>query len=135
MGPMSDFYDLDAANDRIGELRPLLEQLRNDRDIVAETQQRLERLRESASNGSRSSELDERRQQMGTTIKRMEAAVRQIDGWSIALRDISTGLVDFPALVNGRPVWLCWKLGEDDVAWWHDLDTGIAGRRPLIEME
>jgi len=132
---MSDFYDLGAANDRIVELRPLLEALRADRDAVAETQHRLEQLREPSGNGAHRAELDDRRQQMGRTIKRMEGAVRQIDAWGVALRDISTGLVDFPALLNGRPVWLCWKLGEGDIAWWHELDSGIAGRRPLIEME
>ena len=44
-------------------------------------------------------------------------------------------LVDFPALANGRPIWLCWKLGEDDIAWWHELEAGVAGRRPLIDLE
>lgn len=135
MAVMSDFYDLSAANERIEELRPLLEALRADRDAVAETQQRLEQLRQPGSNGAGRAELDERRELMGRTIKRMEGAVRQIDTWGVALRDIGTGLVDFPALVNGRPVWLCWKLGEGDIAWWHELEAGIAGRRPLIEME
>ena len=65
----------------------------------------------------------------------MEAAVTQIDTWGVTLRDIKTGLVDFPALANGRPIWLCWKLGEDDIAWWHELDTGIAGRKSLMELE
>ena len=65
----------------------------------------------------------------------MEAAVRRIDDWGIALRDIGSGLVDFPALANGRPIWLCWKLGEGDIAWWHELQAGVAGRRPLIELE
>lgn len=135
MGLMSQFYDLGAANDRVVELRPLLEALRADREIVAETQRRLEQLRSPSGNGVQSAELDARRGEMGRTIRRMEAAVRQIDAWGIALREISTGLVDFPALVNGRPVWLCWRLGEGDIAWWHDLEAGIAGRRPLIEME
>lgn len=132
---MTDYYDLADANERVDELRPLLEQLRTDRDIVAATQKRLEQLRAPSGNGVPNPELDEQRQQMGATIKRMEAVVRQIDAWGISLRDISTGLVDFPALVNGRPVWLCWKLGEDDIAWWHELEAGVAGRRPLIEME
>ena len=65
----------------------------------------------------------------------MERAVRQIDAWDVTLRDISTGLVDFPALASGRPIWLCWKLGEDDIAYWHELEAGIAGRKPLIELE
>jgi hypothetical protein len=132
---VTSYYDLSAANTRIKELRPLLETLRADRDAVAEKQKRLERLREPSANGKHQSELTEQRDEMAVIIRRMEAAVQQVDGWGITLRDIGTSLVDFPALANGRPVWLCWKLGEDDIAWWHELDTGIAGRKPLIELE
>ncbi len=67
-------------------------------------------------------------------VDQMGASVARIDGWGITLRDIEAGLIDFPALVDGRQVWLCWRLGEDDVAWWHELDAGIAGRRPLAEL-
>jgi hypothetical protein len=65
----------------------------------------------------------------------MTGTVRQIDAWGIMLRDIGTGLVDFPALASGRPIWLCWRLGEADIAWWHELEAGVAGRRPLIDLE
>ena len=51
------------------------------------------------------------------------------------LSDIETGLIDFPALANGRPIWLCWRCGEDGIGWWHDVNVGFAGRRPLIELE
>jgi hypothetical protein len=67
-------------------------------------------------------------------VDQMGASVARIDAWGITLRDIEAGLIDFPALVDGRQVWLCWRLGEDDVAWWHELDAGIAGRRPLAEL-
>ncbi len=67
-------------------------------------------------------------------VDQMGASVARLDAWGITLRDIETGLIDFPALVDGRQVWLCWRLGEDDVEWWHELDTGFAGRRPLAEL-
>ncbi len=47
------------------------------------------------------------------------------------LRDIDRGLVDFPALVDGREIYLCWELGEDEVAYWHELESGYGGRLPL----
>jgi hypothetical protein len=65
----------------------------------------------------------------------MQAAVERMDAWDVTLRDIETGLVDFPALVTGRQVWLCWRLGEGDVDWWHELNVGFAGRRRLSELE
>jgi hypothetical protein len=49
----------------------------------------------------------------------------------IALRDPESGLLDFPGEREGEEVWLCWRLGEDRVGWWHPLDTGFIGRKPL----
>src|SRR5437899_3144475 len=53
------------------------------------------------------------RLKMQGLIDQMQAAVQQLVDWNITLRDIETGLIDFPALVNGRQVWLCWRLGEE----------------------
>ena len=50
------------------------------------------------------------------------------------IRDLERGLVDFPALIDGREVYLCWQLGETDIAFWHELETGFGSRRPLIEL-
>jgi hypothetical protein len=47
------------------------------------------------------------------------------------VRDIDRGLIDFPAIRDGQEVYLCWELGEDRVAWWHELDAGYGGRQPL----
>ncbi len=132
---MTKYYDLSAADARVEELGTILEALRKDRDTIAKVQRSLEQAHGSDGNGESHDELDQRREQMASTIRRMETAVRQIDAWGISLRDIGTGLVDFPALVNGRPIWLCWKLGESNIAWWHELDAGVAGRKPLIELE
>jgi hypothetical protein len=127
------YYALADANARIEDLRPLLDGLRDDRELVAEAQRRLERLRDG--DGDRRAEGAREQREIVSAVHRMQAAVRQVDAWGITLRDISSGLVDFPALANGRPIWLCWKLGEGDIAWWHELDAGVAGRRPLIDLE
>lgn len=137
---MGAFYDLDRANDRLVELQPLLETLQA---------QRLEliRLREAAvavhekkgagereGGGSASPEARRLELRMQALIDQMQAAVSQLDQWSIQLRDIETGLIDFPALVSGRQVWLCWRLGEGQVEWWHELSTGVAGRQRLEDL-
>jgi hypothetical protein len=79
-------------------------------------------------------ELRRLRLRMRGIVDQMQADVAWLDERGIVLRDISTGLLDFPALAGGRPVWLCWCLGEDRVAFWHSTDEGYAGRRPLAEM-
>jgi hypothetical protein len=63
--------------------------------------------------------------------ERLRADLTTLADEGILLRDAETGLVDFPSEREGRPVFLCWRLGEDRVAWYHDERSGIAGRRPL----
>lgn len=130
---MTRYLDLATANDRVAGLSPILTALRDDRDSIARSQLRLAQLRDTP--GDHHADLELERARVLAVVHRMEAAVRQIDAWGITLRDIGTGLIDLPALANGRPIWLCWRLGEGDITWWHDLEAGLAGRRPLIELE
>jgi hypothetical protein len=69
-----------------------------------------------------------------TGTEELRAAVEDLTGEGIILRDVDAGLVDFPArLDDGREYLLCWVLGEPAVEWWHWPDTGFAGRRPLTD--
>jgi hypothetical protein len=131
---MTRFYGIDEANERLTDLRPLLEGLRADRDAVAAEQAELIKFRAGNGSSKHALELEEREERVREIVRRMQQAVARIEEWDVTLRDIETGLIDFPALVSGRPVWLCWRLGEDDVGWWHELTTGVAGRRPLAEL-
>ena len=131
---MARFYDIDAANARLLELRPVLEQLKADRDALADAQREIREV--LASDGAPGSEerLRSHEVRVRSLVRNMERAVAQIDAWGVTLRDIQSGLVDFPALVSGRQVWLCWRLGEGEIEWWHELSTGIAGRRALADL-
>jgi len=125
---VTTFYDIDEANARIPEMRDLLTMLRDQREALV-------RLRDR----SQEPEVDDEERRlihlrMQGIVDQMQAAVVRIDEWSITLRDIQSGLIDFPALVNGRQVCLCWQLGEDDVEWWHELADGFAGRRRIGEL-
>jgi hypothetical protein len=74
------------------------------------------------------------RLRMQGVIDRMQAGVVRIDELGVTLREIETGLIDFPALASGRQIWLCWRLGEDDIGWWHELGDGFDGRRALADL-
>jgi hypothetical protein len=125
---VATFYSLDRANERIADLDGMLTLLRIQRDELRELKTTFE---------ATDSADDQRRLRlrMQGLVDQMQASVARIDGWGITLRDIDTGMIDFPALVAGRQVWLCWQLGEGSIGWWHELEDGFAGRRPLIDLE
>lgn len=65
----------------------------------------------------------------------LAGAVATLAADGIVLRDPQKGLVDFPAhAANGRPYWLCWLAGEPEVAWWHWVEDGFAGRTPIADL-
>jgi hypothetical protein len=64
----------------------------------------------------------------------LREGIQQLVDWGIELKELETGLVDFPARREGREVYLCWRLGESEVGYWHEMDTGFAGRMPVDEL-
>ena len=131
---MARYYRLDEANDRLADLRPMLEKLRADRNAVAELQQKIRDVRSNNGSADHAAEIGRIEDEMRAIVSRMKDAVDQVDEWGVALRDIGTGLIDFPALANGRPIWLCWRLGEGDIGWWHEADSGFDSRQRLTEL-
>jgi hypothetical protein len=65
----------------------------------------------------------------------IRALIRSIADLGVEVKALDDGLIDFPAERRGRGIYLCWKLGEGQrISWWHELDTGFAGRRPIKEL-
>jgi hypothetical protein len=134
---MTKFFDIDAANEALGEVAPLLATLADQRAELIRLRDRTLAAHASATGGGPDLEPEEAqriRLRMQGIVDQMAAAVAQIDALGITLRDIERGLIDFPALASGRQVWLCWELGEEKVEFWHDLETGFGARRPLAEL-
>ena len=69
--------------------------------------------------------------QVGEAFVDLQAAVAALDQREIVLRDLDRGLIDFPAIRDGREVYLCWIDGEPDIGFWHELDAGYPGRQEL----
>jgi hypothetical protein len=143
---MPDFYDFDKANAKLPEVRETLLRLRDQRDEIVSVRVRIVELNAPALAGGAAAalgsparaeadlETQRLRMRMQGLVDQMQAAVLELDAWGIQLREIQTGLVDFPALVAGRPVWLCWRLGEERVAWWHETSEGFDSRRRIEEI-
>jgi hypothetical protein len=76
-------------------------------------------------------ELKDAQEGLARAAGEVNRLVEQVHDLGCELKGIEEGLIDFRAEMDGREVYLCWKLGEDAVTWWHELDTGFAGRQPL----
>jgi hypothetical protein len=112
------------ADDELDELRERLPRLREARQRLIETSERITAAVRVDGGGVEGS--DWFRAQESLQVELLWLADR-----GILLRDPDTGLVDFPAERDGRRVFLCWRLGEDRVGWYHDEQAGFSGRRPL----
>lgn len=64
-------------------------------------------------------------------VEELDAVVQEIEASGVHLKDVQLGLVDFPAEVDGEIVYLCWQFGEPEIAFWHRVEDGFGGRRPL----
>jgi hypothetical protein len=119
-------FTREEANGLLPQLTELLAQLREARDELTDVEAH-EALGEAApTNGG-----GEEGRQVGIAFLEVRRLLETVEQAEIVLRDIDRGLVDFPALIDGREVYLCWELGEDEVGYWHDLEGGYGGREPL----
>ena len=117
-------YTLAEANALLPHLAPALVELREKYEEAAKIRGTV--VAASASNG-----WSNDREAWSRTLARVDELVERLQGWGVELRDISTGLVDFPTMIEGRDAYLCWRLGEPEVAFWHFAGDGFSGRTPL----
>jgi hypothetical protein len=127
-------FTVDEANARLPLVRAITKDLSNlARDLV-ERRQRLDSLlagRKVSPTDVYSDELAEMYKAIERDSRKLEDYVDELRQLGVEAKGAVEGLVDFPALLDGRIVYLCWKLGEPEVMHWHELDSGFAGRQPL----
>lgn len=117
-------YTVREANELLPALGQMLKRLRDAQRVMAARHDEVMEATTHNGGGGAGKEYLEASQEAG----RVGAEIQQL---GIVVRDPESGLIDFPSERDGEEVYLCWKLGEDAVAWWHPTDTGFAGRRPL----
>lgn len=75
--------------------------------------------------------LRRRRSAHESHVQRAKDSLAEIDAIGVQVKDLDTGLLDFPCVINGETVLLCWKMGEEEIGFWHTLEGGFSGRQPL----
>jgi hypothetical protein len=128
------YFTVEEANEALGEVRPLTEELVAHRRALVELQERQSALTTRiAGNGGNvePSELQDVQERLDEEVAGIARCVARIHELGGLVKDLDDGLVDFPAERKGEDVLLCWRLGEDEIAFWHGLDEGFSGRKQL----
>jgi len=72
-----------------------------------------------------------RKQRRDSSARQLNEAIEKIQEYGCLVKDLDIGLIDFPTLLNGQEVYLCWKLGEREIRFWHGVEEGFRGRKPI----
>lgn len=128
------YFTVEEANEALGEVRPLTEELVRHRRALVDLQERQVALTTRiAGNGGNVEphELEEVQEQLDEEVGGIARCVARIHEVGALVKDLDDGLVDFPARRGAEEILLCWRLGEEEIAFWHGLDEGFSGRKPL----
>jgi len=124
---MPRYFTLQVANQTLDLIRPWMDELQTIRQkILANQPEAWPAIERSAGNGGNRALSN-----MVQDFEKLDALVHRIQEAGAILKDINMGLLDFPALREGREVYLCWQYGEGEIAYWHEVEAGYAGRQPI----
>lgn len=124
---MPQYFSLSEANQALKIIRPLMDEVQRIRQKILVSQpEAWPAIEKSAGNGG-----NKALSALVQDFEQIDALIHQILNTGVQIKDINLGLLDFSALRNGREVYLCWKYGEDDIAFWHEVDAGFVGRQSI----
>jgi len=119
-------YTVDQANAALEWVSERLEKLRAAREQLSDEEARAALGEAAPSNGGGAPG-----RVVSEAFLQLQRTLGELQAMEVVLRDLERGLVDFPAMREGREVYLCWEAGESEIEFWHDIDAGYGGRKPL----
>jgi hypothetical protein len=127
---MPRYFTLQEARQALETIRPLVDEIQAIRsEILARRPEVWPAVERSAGNGGNPA-----LSKLVIDFERLDGLVHRIQGTGAQFKDINLGLLDFPMFKDGREIYLCWKYGEVELAFWHEIDAGFAGRQ-LIDWD
>lgn len=127
-------YTIQEANELLPWLTAIFKQLEEPREFLIVSEKRLFELGHVIRNNGRN-DVDKQLRQCEDTILqlrgRIDELTTEVTEKKIEIRDLRTRLVDFPGVRESRRIWLCWRVGEPEVSYWHELDAGFSSRQAI----
>lgn len=129
--PGMRLFTVAEANALLPAIVPRLESLRDLKEQLDAAKIELDRFTPAMRGNGHGMDALALERQIADVVSRISAGIGEISALGIEIKDLNFGLIDFPSVRDGRIVYLCWRLGEAEIAFWHNLDAGFAGRQPL----
>lgn len=130
--PTGRLFTLEEALALLPTVRQLIHEIQQGRGDLDARSRELDRLMALTSgNGHLAADIASTRAAVQEAGEKLQDLLDELDGLGVELKGLEDGLVDFPSERERRTVYLCWRLGEDTIRFWHELDGGFAGRQPL----
>ena len=130
---MPKIYTVAEARALIPRLRTLLSAIQAERQQLKAATESLQRLTPSMRGNGQAAEAARLERLITRLGESLRGHIAEVSGLDVEIKDLDTGLVDFLSMREGRIVYLCWRVDEPTVAYWHELNTGFRGRQPLEE--
>jgi hypothetical protein len=119
-------FTVEQANKSLPLVKRIVADIVSTHDRATKNQLRLEK--------AKGSDQQAAQRELDASVDRLQDLVDELSDVGCELKDYQTGLIDFVGRHDGRDVYLCWKLGEEKITHWHELDTGFAGRKPVSQL-
>jgi len=124
---MPKYFTLQEANEALISISAWMDEIQAIRQEILKHQPEIWSVMEKSAGNGGNPTLS----RMVKSFDRLDELIHSIQDSGVVIKDINTGLLDFPALKDGREVYLCWKHGEGDIAFWHEIEDGFAGRQSI----
>src|ERR1035437_5187436 len=133
------YFDLKEPQALLATIAPWLEEARGEKEKIEtfkpELAQVASRIMVLGGISPPIADLIRKKREHDGAAERLMVIVNRIQETGVVVKDLDVGLVDFPSLLEGEEIYLCWKLGEDRIGFWHGTDEGFTSRKPLDEPE
>ncbi len=139
---MFKYFTISEANATLPEINEKFKKALEIRNEITMIEKRIQVIMTDASIGQSETYSDNRhlnplktyielKQKLNSAVTRLYHTIELIESMGVSLKGLDEGLVDFPSKRFDKDVWLCWKFGETEIKFWHDMDNGFMGRKPI----
>lgn len=118
-----------TANKALPEVKRLFSNILTYKKQAVALQEQVEMIIQS---GSQFEQFIKKKQELNAAVSSYYKAIEQLEASGVVIKDVEQGLLDFPSKRFDEEVWLCWKVGENEIKFWHAKDEGFMGRKPLV---